>query len=48
MTTLFGQAMPDQSEKHSIVDDFAYGSNVASSAVYIRLGEYDNQVMMVL
>jgi len=37
MATLFGQPM-DGSEKHSIVDDFMYGSNVASSHVYIRLG----------
>ena len=26
------------SDKHSIVDDFMYGSNVASSHVYVRLG----------
>ncbi|KAK2194240.1 hypothetical protein NP493_1g05002 [Ridgeia piscesae] len=38
MSTLFGQDMSDQSEKHSIIDDFAYGSNVASSAVYVRMG----------
>ena len=39
MTTLFGQEVPEKSEKHSIIDDFSYGSNVASSAVYIRMGK---------
>lgn len=29
------------SGKHSIVDDFMYGSNVAGSSVYIRMGMYD-------
>jgi len=43
MSTLFGQDMSDQSEKHSIIDDFAYGSNVASSAVYVRMGEYTSK-----
>jgi len=38
MATLFGQPMDIGSDKHSIVDDFMYGSNVASSHVYIRLG----------
>lgn len=39
MATLFGQPMMDVgSDKHSIVDDFMYGSNVASSHIYIRLG----------
>jgi len=38
MATFFGQQMETGSEKGSIVDDFMYGSNVASSHVYIRLG----------
>jgi len=38
MATLLGQPMDIGSDKHSIVDDFMYGSNVASSHVYIRLG----------
>jgi len=38
MATLFGQPVDIGSDKHSIVDDFMYGSNVASSHVYIRLG----------
>ena len=38
MATLFGQPIDIGSDKHSIVDDFMYGSNVASSHVYIRLG----------
>ena len=42
MATLFGQEVPlisEKAEKHSIIDDFSYGSNVASSAVYIRMGK---------
>ena len=27
-------------EKHSIVDDFMYGSNVAAAHVYIRMGKF--------
>jgi len=38
MATLFGQPVDIGSDKHSIVDDFMYGSNVASSHVYVRLG----------
>ena len=30
----------DSSGKHSIVDDFMYGSNVATAHVYIRMGRY--------
>jgi len=40
MATLFGQSVDIGSDKHSIVDDFMYGSNVASSHVYIRLGTF--------
>jgi len=40
MATLFGQPMDIGSDKHSIVDDFMYGSSVASSHVYIRLGMF--------
>jgi FtsH-binding integral membrane protein len=38
MATMFGQSVDHASGKGSIVDDFMYGSNVASSHVYIRLG----------
>lgn len=39
MTTLFPEGNPPQQAKQqSIVDDFMYGSNVASSSVYIRMG----------
>lgn len=38
MATLFGQPLDVGGDKHSIVDDFMYGSNVASSHIYIRLG----------
>jgi len=41
MATLFGQPLDVGSDKHSIVDDFMYGSNVASSHVYIRLGMFN-------
>jgi len=38
MSTFFGQTMDAEPGKGSIVDDFMYGSNVASSHVYVRLG----------
>lgn len=38
MATFFGEPVDKSGEKPSIVDDFMYGSNVASSHVYIRLG----------
>jgi len=38
MATLFGESVDDHGGKSSIVDDFMYGSNVASSHVYVRLG----------
>jgi len=38
MATLFGEHVDDHGGKSSIVDDFMYGSNVASSHVYVRLG----------
>jgi hypothetical protein len=38
MATFFGQPLDGGSDKGSIVDDFMYGSNVASSHVYVRLG----------
>jgi len=38
MATLFGQPLDIGNDKQTIVDDFMYGSNVASSHVYIRLG----------
>lgn len=27
--------------KHTIVDDFLYGNNVAGASVYIRMGRYN-------
>jgi protein lifeguard len=38
MATVFGEPLDQSSGKTSIVDDFMYGSNVASSHFYIRLG----------
>jgi len=38
MASFFGQPLDVGSDKGSVVDDFMYGSNVASSHVYIRLG----------
>lgn len=38
MATLFGESYDEFGGKSSVVDDFMYGSNVASSHVYIRLG----------
>jgi len=37
MASLFGERM-DHNSKSSVVEDFMYGSNVASAHVYIRLG----------
>jgi FtsH-binding integral membrane protein len=37
MSTLFGEPMSHDG-KSSVVDDFMYGSNVASSHIYVRLG----------
>jgi hypothetical protein len=37
MSTLFGESV-EYAGKSSVVDDFMYGSNVASSNLYIRLG----------
>lgn len=38
MATMFGETLDNDSGKPSVVDDFMYGSNVASSHFYIRLG----------
>ena len=38
MATLINEEAPS-SGKHSIVDDFMYGSNVAGSHMYVRLGK---------
>ena len=38
-TTLLIPQDGGQAEKGGIVDDFMYGSNVASSHIYIRMGE---------
>ena len=38
MSTVFGEKVESGYDKGSIVDDFMYGSNVASSHIYIRLG----------
>ncbi|XP_014677966.1 PREDICTED: protein lifeguard 4-like [Priapulus caudatus] len=38
MATVSGEEFPGTGSKPSIVDDFMYGSNVAQSHVYIRLG----------
>ena len=41
MATLFRQeGAPDAGDKQSIVDDFMYSSNVASSHVYVRMGQF--------
>lgn len=38
-TTLLIPQDGGQAEKGGIVDDFMYGSNVAASHIYIRMGE---------
>ena len=46
MATMFGQSVDHASGKGSIVDDFMYGSNVASSHVYIRLGKLSSRPIL--
>ena len=39
-TLLGGEEKVTGVKQHSIVDDFMYGSNVAGSHIYVRLGMY--------